>query len=327
MFFEEGYFEPEIREGFAITSMMKRAWAAELEVLSVIDNICRNNSISWFADFGTLLGAVRHQGFIPWDDDIDICLRREEYRRLLAVLPGELPKGFVIAGMYADEKRLRMAAQVHQLRIIADETLWNFNDYMRYFHGFPYQRIGVDIFPVDYLPRDVELEDIQKKILNYGFLTVQNWDMWKEKGELDIRIAELERVCNVTIPKGEDCYNYIWRLMDNVSMMFEEAEADDMAELIFWLEDDGYRMKKEWYMDTVYLPFENGLSIPAPGGYNEILTGIYGDYMKPSRTGADHTYPFYGSMEEELERQVRNVGFPGTVDEFCREMSLGNYSV
>ena len=71
MQFTQDFFKPEIREGFEIPAMMKRAWAAQMEVLQVVADICEENSLQYFADWGTLLGAVRHQGFIPWDDDID----------------------------------------------------------------------------------------------------------------------------------------------------------------------------------------------------------------------------------------------------------------
>ena len=321
MRFDEYFFEKEIRQGFEISSMMKRAWAAELEMLSIVDGVCKDHNITWFADFGTLLGAVRHQGFIPWDDDVDICLKREDYNRLLKVLPKSLPYGFSVAGMHAEEKRLQDAARVHQLRVIADETMWDFRDYMKYFHGFPYQRIGIDIFPIDYLPWDAELEELQKEILRYGFLTVQHWEMWEERGELEERISNISQICHIDIPKDEKRYNYIWRLLDHLSGLYEEQEADMMAEWMFYLEEEGYRMHKEWYSEVVYLPFENGIKMPVPCGYKEILTGIYGDYMTPSRQGAEHDYPFYGHMETELKKQIRAFGFDGTIDEFCAEMA------
>ena len=103
MEFPQNYFCAEVRDDFEIPAMMKRAWAAELEVLSVIADVCERHHLQYFADYGTLLGAVRHKGFIPWDDDIDICMLREDYMELIRVLPEELPQGFCMAGMYAGE--------------------------------------------------------------------------------------------------------------------------------------------------------------------------------------------------------------------------------
>ena len=72
--FPDEYYEDEVRNGFYVSSAMKKSWAAQLTILDNVASFCADNDIKWFADFGTLLGAVRHKGFIPWDDDIDICM-------------------------------------------------------------------------------------------------------------------------------------------------------------------------------------------------------------------------------------------------------------
>ena len=95
MEFQDQFFESEVREGFYITSMMKRSWAAQLEILKDVDEVCTKYGISYFADAGTLLGAVRHRGFIPWDDDLDICMMRKDYHRFISVAEKELPEGYL----------------------------------------------------------------------------------------------------------------------------------------------------------------------------------------------------------------------------------------
>lgn len=326
MEFAEEYFKRETRLGFEITEMMKRAWAAELEVLQVVADICDRNGIQWFADAGTMLGAVRHQGFIPWDDDIDICLKREDYRELIRILPKELPYGFVMAGMYAESERLREAAFVQQIRVMADELQWNINDYMKRFHGFPYQRIGIDIFPLDYVPEDAELVELQKIMMNCGMNLLCYWNDYKEKGKLEERIAYMEALCAVKIPRDENIKNFIWKLVDSVSALYREDEAEEVSEYLFYMDNPEFHMKKEWFKEAVYLPFEQ-IEVPVPCGYDQVLKVHYGDYMTPVRGAAIHNYPFYGHMEGELVKQIRAVGFRGTVEEFCQKVSSGELRV
>ena len=97
--YEESYFEGEEQEGFFVESMMKRAWAAQIEVLKVLEEICIKHNLRYFAERGTLLGAVRHQGYIPWDDDLDISMLREDYEKFLVIAKKELPKEFALLNM------------------------------------------------------------------------------------------------------------------------------------------------------------------------------------------------------------------------------------
>lgn len=324
--FSADFFKTEVRDGFEIQAMMKRAWAAQMEVLHVVAGVCKNNGIRYFADGGTLLGAVRHKGMIPWDDDIDICVVREEYNRLIQVLPKALPHGFVVAGMYADSERLQKAAFVPHLRVIADETLWNFNDYMRYFHGFPYQRVGIDIFPMDYISRDIGITNVQKQIIRLGIETLRDWNKLEENGMLDEYVNGFQKLCNVSFDNVNNVKNYMWKIIDKISSISYREEADYITNIFYWLDNDNYKMKKECYDYTIELPFEN-MNIVAPEMYDEVLRAEYGDYMVPVKGAADHDYPFYGHMESELIKQIRNVGFKGSVDEFCEEVASGRLRV
>ena len=82
----EDFFREEIRCGFTVSEMMKRVWAVEMEVLQQIHRICKDYGLTYYAHWGTLLGAIRHKGFIPWDDDIDIAMKRKDYQVLMRVL-------------------------------------------------------------------------------------------------------------------------------------------------------------------------------------------------------------------------------------------------
>ena len=81
MDFTVDFYRDEVRCGFYIPTAVKQAWAANLTVLSEIDRICEKYGIRYFADWGSILGAVRHGGYVPWDDDLDICMLRDDYTR------------------------------------------------------------------------------------------------------------------------------------------------------------------------------------------------------------------------------------------------------
>ena len=110
--FEESFFEGETRNDFYIEPMMKRCWAASLEVLAEIDRICKKHGIRYFADWGTLLGAVRHKGFIPWDDDIDITMLRPDYQKFMQIAPGEFKEPFELISIHTDKEWNNMLFRV-----------------------------------------------------------------------------------------------------------------------------------------------------------------------------------------------------------------------
>ena len=81
------FFLEEERDGYVVSAGMKQIWAVELDLLAEFARVCAENGLKWFVHAGTMLGAVRHQGFIPWDDDIDVVMPREDYDRLCKLAP------------------------------------------------------------------------------------------------------------------------------------------------------------------------------------------------------------------------------------------------
>ena len=145
--FPQGYFEDEVRDGFYVNGLMKKCWAAQIEVLSDIATICTKYNIKWYADCGTLLGAVRHGGFIPWDDDLDICMFREDYIRFLSVAENELKSIYSNYRIhnFHNEDFWEMISRVDNATSIEYSK-----EHLAKFHGYPF-RAGVDIFPLDYM--------------------------------------------------------------------------------------------------------------------------------------------------------------------------------
>lgn len=326
MQFEEIFFKSEVRNDFKISAMMKRAWAAEMEVLEVIINVCKKNNIKYFADGGTMLGAVRHKGFIPWDDDIDICLLRKDYNRLIEVLKTDLPYGFVLAGMYSDSERLQEAAFAPHARVIADETLWDFNDYMVRFHGFPYQRIGIDIFPIDKICDDAKEDAWQRNTLKHGITILQNWDYMVQNKMLEKELKSFEDETETIFERNDTIKNKMWREIDDITMKYQNEDFEYTADLVFYIDDLKMKFKNQCFDSTVSMKFEN-MEVDVPIGYDEILRAYYGDYNQFVKISKGHSYPFYKHMQKELLKQIRAVGFRGSVEMFCEEVASGRLRV
>lgn len=324
MNFDKNFFTEESRNDFLIPELMKRAWAAELEVLQVVAQICKKHNIVYFADWGTLLGAVRHQGFIPWDDDIDISLKRPDYNRLISYLQTDLPPGFVMTGMYAEKEEWQTAAQIPNIRVIADDTYWDFSAYLKRFHAFPFFRIGIDIFPLDYVPKDPEISDWQKIILQQ----ITPLLLYDQNNCTDFdhntQLQNVESLCNVTLPRDASLKNALWKLYDSVCSLFTYEEADFITGYLFWVNNPRYIQRKECFDEYILLPFEN-ISVPAPNGYTEVLTAEFGDYMTPVRGGSDHDYPFYAKQEKALSEIFRKQGITQSITEFCRNFAIMNH--
>ena len=295
MFFDDGYFREETREGFVIAEDMKRAWAAQLEVLEEVKRVCGIIGIKFFADWGTLLGAVRHHGFIPWDDDMDIAMLREDYMRFLSEAPALLEKYYEIKSVYNDPEDDTIKARIINGRHICFET-----DFLARFHGCPYV-VGIDIFPVDNITDDKRALDKQIESLRFLLRTAESVP---EKGPYGAEVLELmkkiEKTFGIPVNYNNRLKHELKKIYDIVCSLYHDENSAEVCSMIDFAEGWDYHAKREWYEDICELSFEN-TTIPVPEGYDGLLQIKYGkDYMTPRNVGSSHDYPFYKSQIEEL---------------------------
>ena len=324
MKFPKEFFSEEVRSGFTVPEMMKRAWSAELEVLEVIRDLCRSEGINWYAFYGTLLGAVRHKGFIPWDDDLDICMLREDYDRFLLAAEKGLPKGFVISGIYGSEPRLWKANMEPQGRVMADENVFLLPEYMTRFHAFPYMRIGIDIFPLDDYPSDKRKQYDLVKLCNDIHFVVANWDLLKKNGELPVRLERIRALTGLEEDgMDEDCIINELRLTAD-RLIADSEGGDEVFDVLYVKPPEKFEdyegingLKKEWFGAGKEAEFEN-TSVIIPDDPDSVLRVIFGeDYMEPKMFEAGHNYPFYSDQESAFVKMLADSGVTTPVDEFC----------
>jgi len=318
MNFPDEFFQDEYRCDFLVPELMKRAWAAEIEILEIVDHICKKYNLQYFADYGTLLGAVRHQGFIPWDDDIDITLKRNDYNILISVLPTELPEGFFADGLHTPDTARRLHTNIAHTSVKTDPAYWSLPNYIKRFHGFPFRGTSIDIFPLDYIPRDPDTLALEKLLLQRILLLLHDFDTLPED-TIEARLAEVESLAAVKLPRNETTKWSLFHVLEAVSSMFDESECDELDFCFRIPYEDKKALKKEWYDEIIYLPFE-GFQIAAPKHYHEILTAYYGDYQAPVKFTQAHDYPFYKKGEQELTEILAQQGFHGGICDFVRNI-------
>lgn len=318
MEFPENFFQDEYRCDFLVPELMKRAWAAEMELLEIVINVCSKYHLQYFASYGTLLGAVRHRGFVPWDDDIDIVLKRKDYNTLLSVLPKELPAGFLIDGLHANNPDLRYNCNIGHTSLKTDSSYWSIPDYIKRFHGFPFPGTSIDIFPMDYIPRDPDTALLIKYLGLNIISLVHDFDKLSEEVREE-KLSEIETAAAVSLPRDFTLKWSLLNLAETLSSMFSEEESDHMLYYLNFASSREDPHKKEWYDKVIPLPFE-AIEINAPVGYHEILTTFYGDYQIPVKYTQVHDYPFYAKGEENLKQTLKEQGFQGTICDFIKNI-------
>lgn len=296
----EEFYEDEIREGFYIPACVKQAWGAQIRVLNDVDKVCSELGIKYFADWGTFLGAVRHGGFIPWDDDFDICMLRDDYNRFLKEGVERLPEGYAVFNLKNKEDHEQFVANiVSRTRICFDA------DHLERFHGFPYIS-AVDVFLIDYMANDKDRQEAMKLKAQYALKISDEIREGKlAEGELKGRLQEAERLLDIRIPKGLTDKQIRQFLDIEAEKLFatfvdERNDAERIVQMMPWGLKDVKIMPASYYSETIDIPFETG-TIPVPLIYDDALRRHYGDYMQLYKNVGGHDYPFFEKSRAQLQ--------------------------
>lgn len=306
MDFSVDFFRDEVRNGFYVPTAIKQAWAAALTVLGEIDRICEKYDITYFADWGTILGAVRHGGFVPWDDDLDICMKRDDYVRFRQVADAELPKEFVIHDYARKEDHwLFLARVVNRNQICFEE------EHLRKYHNFPYM-IGVDIFLQDYLYDEEEQErercEEVKRLIAVADGIVEHS---MQRATVEHMLAEIGQSYGVHLNPEQDDRSLgvaLYRLAEQQMARVPKEKSGKVGQIFPWILKGGQGLPKELYEKMVRLPFEQ-TTIPVPAYYNRILQSRYGNYLEIHKVWNGHDYPFFEAQRENL-RKVADFALP-----------------
>lgn len=233
-------------------SVLRRHQMRMLELLLELDRICKKHNINYWLSSGTLLGAARHKGFIPWDDDLDVELMRKDYLRLMEVLPGELPETMTLQSNDTDASFFSYYAKLRDRRSVLHEN----NDYDRCWKE---KGIYIDIVPLEKQP--IWLHLISEKTTGHMY------KIWRTSTDDKKSIKRVMRIFKLN--------NYfIYPVLRLLCKLIRPSVITSGLGIPF----HNPRYERNIFPLTT-MEFE-GHQFPVPHNTDQHLREIYGDYMK-----------------------------------------------
>lgn len=246
---------------------LKALQSKSLELLLKLDDFCRQYNKKIFVIGGGLIGAVRHGGFIPWDDDLDVFMLREDYEWLIKNFNSLYPTDDLYFEKTTKEHYTRL-----QIGAVVDENTTfvktRQKDLKDVHHG-----IRIDIIPLDYCPKSKFKRKMQILwALLYSMFIVG--EAHSSKGKF------LETVGKIALAlfKTPRSRYFVWRFAEKRMSRFKEKDCENLTELCSWYQYMKNEYPKQDFSEIVYLPFEDA-QIPAPCGYENYLKTAFNDYM------------------------------------------------
>lgn len=241
----------------------------ELDILKDVVNYCNLNNIRYYLAAGTLLGAIRHKSFIPWDDDIDIVMPRPDYTKFIEGYEEFAGKDYVLTYINNNKDHLFTYAKVYDSRTEKMESGISYN-------ANNVGGVDIDIFPLDGVPKEMTKSDMFFKQQKIWFilhsLCIQKYT--KSKNPLKTIIKYLIQTACKVIGK-----NNLIKIINRRAMRYDFESSEFIALSVAPYYGNRERMAKINYLEQVEVQFEDGIFY-APIGYDEHLSKLYGDYMK-----------------------------------------------
>lgn len=257
--------------------MLKKVHEANLKILLEVDRICRKHGIKYLLDSGTLIGAVRHKGFIPWDDDVDIAFMREDYERFLTVAKDEL----------CDTIELVKPVDIGEGRAFFDFTpklVWknsrkHFEDAESNFYDNIPNKICVDLFVIDRISENPLLRKLQilKMYVIYGMAMGHRYRLDYDK------YSGLQKLQVFMLANIGKCFRLttIYKLEKKAATHYNKKDGSSLCYYSNY--EPGYGhviIPAKGAENVIELEFE-GHKLMAPENYDGVLKLVYGDYMTP----------------------------------------------
>lgn len=277
----EHFLDAEVRDGFPVSTTMKKIWAVELDLLEKFIEVCDANNLSYYADGGTILGAIRHRGFIPWDNDIDVAMPRPDYEKLLELGNSLFESPYFLQTPVTEEGRYFGT----WAKLCNSKTTGRCKeDFLKGINC----GIFIDIFPFDKIPDNRLSRLLYFKRIN--------------------RIRKVARFCFATKPR-EGLFNnlkFLLRKFD-YSFILNSPDAGKLFTMFNKYASSSWNTATKFYGGVIFgyvekytwlfnewakcskRPFEY-LNINVPDAFDSILSKQYGDYMTFPDDKSTHCY-------------------------------------
>ena len=260
------------------TEIMEKIHQCNFELLSEIKRICEKYDIQFFLHGGTLLGSVRHQDFIPWDDDVDIIFLRQDYEKFIRVVAKELPENMEFLDYNNYPQFFDFIAKISN-KNLTYKTTYGYEDFYEHRYSHP----SVDLFVLDRVGKHHGLQLAIMKIL-YAFAMGhrKTVDLDKYKGAAKIGAVILPAIGKL-IPLKTICKQY--RYIATLANPKEDSSGFAITDKVYISNEQQH--PHYWGLCYDMTSYQlgttktiRGLELQVPSGYDATMSVIYGDYMK-----------------------------------------------